>query len=243
MNSIINSLPEEDKPPITIVLNDPISKNRAKLFVDQYGEDADILEVTPNSKISAIAIALIWHKPDSFIWLEDDFILPNTTKQHYPFWPKLFNEKLKFFDLCGWGVSVDNYPHFDIPKNSSKFHINNNTKFMSGQKWLYNEPFDSFILMAQGLAMKTSFYYEVSQKHNHAGLDSIFISNSKRGICSPTLLGYHIGWNQAQDGYGHLLSHAWGDFGWNDTYLVRNVATGEERTICPKRDIEEIKEC
>jgi len=238
INSLMHSLPPllQNKPPLTIVLNQPTEGTRriALNAAKKYGNQLDILEVTPNSKITAISIALIWHRPKVFICLDDDFILPNYTADVYYNWPRLFNEKLQFFDICGWGINIDNYPYTPIPIEYTKSQINTNTKLLNGYSWMYNEP---FTLMGQGLAMSAELYTKASRRHDRAGIDSIILPQAIKGKCSPTTLGYHIGWNQYQDGFVKLNARKWDDFGWSGTYQVHNSITGETREICPRKEL------
>lgn len=115
LNSILHSITssDTDKPPITIVLNEPKNNVRSTAlnFVKKYSGQVDVLEVAPNAKMSAVCIALIWHRPKYFVVIEDDFILPNYVPKKYEHWPKQFVEKLNYFDLCGWGTNFDNYPY------------------------------------------------------------------------------------------------------------------------------------
>lgn len=246
LNSLINSLPEKDRPPLTIVLNDSpenfqkmkqIALDKAKI----YGENVEILHVAPNSKLSAICIALIWNRKnisEHFVILEDDFILPCSTNKMYPDWPKLFVEKLKFFDVCTWCVSMDNFPNPRLPKNYLQAKLNLDRKILNGERWVYNEP---YFIMAQAMAVPTKFYLSTFKKHSLGGTDSLLLQNST-GTCYPTLVGYHLGWNQQQDGYGSLNSNRWGNDsgGIYGTYQVHNLITDETRTICPNKELSSI---
>jgi hypothetical protein len=236
LNSLINSLPENNRPPLTIVLNEPKESTRVIALeqIKRYGQNTDILEVLPNSKVSGIAIALAWHKSEYFVWLEDDFILPSYTRFMYPYWPKLFREKLNYFGVTGWCCVMDNHPYIDIPIENIKNQINLNNKYISGHKWAYNEPAR---LGGQALATSTALYKKACLEINQGAIDGEIIKRSGLGNCCPTIMGYHIGWNQYQDGYGDLNSRDWGDFGWSGTYKVTNIVTGETRNISPKLDL------
>jgi hypothetical protein len=236
LNSLIHSMPENVRPPLTIVLNEPSVDivNIAWDSAKKYGPKADILVVKQNSKIAASQLALIWHKPKSFVCLEDDFILPNSTQIIYPNWPRMFAEKLEFFDVVGWCSSVDNYPYKSVPEDYYKGQFNVQNKRSKGELWVYNEP---SLLMAQGLAISTDLYRSVAKHFQLVPNDIHMFQFAGRGKCCPTLLGYHIGWNQQQDGYGSLNSRRWGDFGWSGKYNVTNLMTKEERIICPKEDL------
>lgn len=231
LNSLINSLPEKDRPPLTIVLNESTEEscqfalNKAK----EYGDSADVLYITPNSKMAAICLALIWHKPKYMVALEDDFILPVITQLAYPNWPKLFVEKLNFFDVCSWCVSMDNFPFVPIPLEHLKNRYTLSKTALDGFKWAYNE---AYLHMAQGLAISTDQYIKYALKAAPSAPDATIYTNVK-GVCTPTLLGYHIGWNQIQDGYGNFVPSRWGDFGWNGIYDVKNLITNETRKISP----------
>ena len=235
LNSVLHSL-QSDRPPMTIVLNEPKNNVRsiALNFADKYSGQIDVLEVTPNSKMSAVCIALIWHRPKYFVVLEDDFILPSCVHKSYEHWPKQFVEKLNYFDLCGWGANFDNYPYVDTPQSWIHSQRYTNNKFLNGYLWMYNEKFN---LMAQSLALSTDYFIKISRRLDRTATDLELFKQAQKGKCSPCALGYHIGWNQHQDGFQKLNTRDWGDFGWSGTYQVTNLVTNEKRTICPKKEL------
>jgi len=239
LNALVYSfsnLPEIERPPITVVLNEPTeSSQRIALDgIKKYGSKGDILAVSGNSKLSAVCIAQIWHRPESIVLFEDDFILPKCVKNIYPNWAKQFREKLHFYDVCCWGLSMDNYPFIKHPPAHYKSNVTAHEKYGHGELWRYNQ---TGFVTAQGLAVTSKRYIETCKKHGRIAIDHLLVEEAVLGICSPTMVGYHVGWNQELDGYGSTQDHNWQDFGYSGTYEVKNLITDEIRTICPIKDL------
>jgi hypothetical protein len=239
LNSILNSISGTKKPPITIVLNSTDSEIRdlSFKFVENYTGSADILSVKPNSLWAWSLIAMIWHRPKKVIICEDDFILPEVSARSYPNWPLQFAEKLEFFDVVSWSSSCDNYPYREMPETWATGQVDLMKARILGEKWQYN---GNALLMAQICAFSVPYYFSIAKRLNCIPMDHHLYQYAGRGYCCPTMQGYHIGWNQKQDGYGSLNQRSWGDFGWSNEYEVTNLIDGTQRTINPKRFISDL---
>ena len=130
--------------------------------------------------------------------------------------------------MLAWTVSIDNVssPYFNSPCCSE-----NNLQSMN--EWEVIPPQSSTMMLAQSLAVKTDFYInKAKEMKNNAyacSYDTTLVSAKK---CSPSLKGYHIGWNQQMDGFLSLNQKQWPSP--VEVCEIKSLTTGEVRTIRPK---------
>lgn len=223
LNSLDYSLIE--KIPIKILLNNPTEK--VKEVALEFAENksyVEVLEVNENSFVTATNLLIQWFKPEKFILMEDDFIFPVTTREYFPNWPFQFLDRLNYFDVVAWGASLDNMssPYFSSPRTPSEVKSHNDWELV------YSE--SKHLLMAQALAVTTKFYIESGKKVKNniynCCFDCDLISSKK---CTPSLRGYHIGWNQQMEGFPPLNDARWPKP--VDTCHVTSLTTYESRVI------------
>ena len=227
LNSLNFSLIE--KIPIKILLSQPTDSVR-QVALD-FAKDKDyveVLETKENTFFTSINILLQYFKPEKFIIAEDDFIFPYTTKNHFPNWPFQFLDRLNYFDVVAWSVFIENVHSysFSLPRWSQE------PQCMGDWEMIINRESKTFIL-GQALAVRTDFYIKSAkaEKDNPymCAYDSTLHSFKK---CTPSLKGYHIGFNQEMDGFCSLRSNRWPPP--IDVCHIKSLTTGEEKTIYPK---------
>jgi hypothetical protein len=229
LNSLDFSLIE--KVPIKILLNKPTDSVKMVALDFAAGKNyVEVLESKENTFITATNVLLQWFRPEKFIIMEDDFILPYTTKSYFPNWPFQFLDRLNYFDAVGWSVFIENthVPFWDLPRWPQE------VKCMSD--WEIIDPLSRTLMMAQALAVRTDFYVERAKKANDkyvCNFDSTLNSPKK---CTPSLRGYHIGFNQEMDGFCDLRRPRWPDP--VNVCHVTSLLTGEERQIQPQKLLE-----
>lgn len=185
---------------VKILLNKPTPEVRgvALNFHKSYPY-SEVIECKENSFISATNLLLQWTRSKKFILMEDDFILPPSIKHYFPNWPFQFFDRLNTFDMVGWSTMTEN-----IRENS--YFFRNSEGFIKSD-WEY-DIYQGHLLTAQCLAVNTNFYIEAFNKFRndyYAAFDQDMHRTAKK-ICTPSLRGYHIGFNQEMDGFGSLLT-------------------------------------
>ena len=222
LSSLLWSLADSPEIPITLLLNEPTSKvlEVSNEFMNKYPQ-IDALNIKNTAGFAAINVGIQWYKPEVTIIAEDDFILPSTTRFMYPIWVYQFWEKLKECDLVGWPISLDNI-NFNILPDWEEEHFKNTLG------WFYNNP----QLMYQLTAFKTEFWLKHIDQKTFFTNDQALVKNSRKTAC-PMLKGYHIGYNQWQDG---LYIGYGGGHNTPERVVVENLRTKETRTIA-LRDI------
>lgn len=150
----------------------------------------------------------------SVVLYEDDFILPATVKDLYPAWPWLFADKLKYFDTVNWAPSLDNlttpYRKYIVRGNIHSIIADEVDRPANKlKKWFTT--FDSSDLFAcgNGMAFTIDFYRECARSNPGYTVVDRSLENAACSRAIPNLYGYHIGWNQEQDGYPNLNSNRW----------------------------------
>lgn len=219
-------------PPLKIFLNEatPAVREVALEFMSKH-ENIEVFEVTPNSYIYATNLALQMFKPKKFALLEDDFILPPITNKLYLNWPLLFSEKLEFFDVVSWPATIDNWPYNN--KMSAK-HLSLDSR---EGLWAYSYNHDMPYSMAQILATNIEHYIAATKESHwkYTAFDANL--NNTDALCCPNVPGYHIGFNQEQDGFVALNNVArWGnpEEMANQTYKVVSLKTNETWKLKPE---------
>jgi len=226
LNSLNFSLIE--KVPIKILLNKPLPEVKKVALEFACGKEdyVEVLESAENSFITGTNVLLQYFKPEKFIIMEDDFIFPPTVKNYFPNWPHQFADRLKYFDAVGWSAHIDNVHinNFDLPRWPQTPQCNSDWELITKQS--------RTLMMAQALAVKTDFYVKRAKEANNewvCNFDSTLHSHKK---CTPSLRGYHIGFNQEMDGFCSLKTPRWP----NPIELchVTSLLTGEKKEIRPK---------
>lgn len=194
LNSLVYSLNGDEGIPLTILLNDspPETKRVAAWFLEKYSF-VDVLEVTPNSKLSALNVGIQWYYQkekalrQNLIICEDDFILPTAAREFFPWWVYQFMARLRKLELVGWSCQPENSPEW-YPTTPFK-----------GERcdWVYED----LQVYLQNLAMKTKYYIQnvTCTNHHHFSAPDTLLHGNSKGTCTPGTRGYHIGWNQIMD--------------------------------------------
>lgn len=223
MNSLIYSLEGSEK--VIVILNEATEAVKKIAFKYILYPNFEFIEIEKNCFYSSLNIGLQLFKPKKFMNFEDDFILPQSAKEWYPFWSRQFSHLLDEYDLVGWSPNVDNAPTFHrFPKPPMKPFGSWDTK--------------SPLLLGQALSMRFDYYKKVLHSeldHWYTPLDSKLHKYTSK-ICTPTLKGYHIGWNQELDGYGKVVGRP--DFVPPKKNFARNSKTKEIMEIDLERILE-----
>lgn len=220
LKSLKHSLMGTEK--ITLLLNEPSDEVREVAQKFATGENTDILEIAKNCFYSSLNLGLQWYRPERFLILEDDFILPPTVKLHYPNWIYQFGARLDKYNIVGWGPTTDNSPPFHRYSRVAA-----TTKHFGD--WEYkseNKP----VVLGNAICTHLDFYLSVlKREHDHwyTALDSK-LHKYADDYCTPTLKGYHIGWNQEMDLIPTATGH---DFKPPVKNVVCNLKTRETREM------------
>lgn len=195
LNSLLSSI--DESVPVTILLNHP-TPQVIEVAMRQKRSNLDVLEIEKNCFYSSINLGVQWYRPETFMICEDDFIIPPSAKEYYPDWVYHFVQRLNHCDMVGWSPSIDNAPaHHRFPRDKNPIG-----EWTIGGMSFSNYP----LLLGNCLAVKSSFWIESlrNQRNDwHTPLDTT-LHNQARSYCTPSLKGYHIGWNQQVDGFGSL---------------------------------------
>lgn len=213
LNSLTHSIGEEFKnQPMVIVLNDPTAaiEKSVNYFVSQHPH-VEVFKAKRNSKYTAVNLVAQVYKPKNLVVFEDDFILPPATNRLYPNWPLLFAEKLDTFDFVAWHRTETNEPASSFVPTKSEFRstivkipLNSVEKAVSEGLWEASWENDS---KPGGQALCTSLdFYKLCAKHrdNFTPVDAT-LQKYASSYLVPTLKGYHIGFNQVQDGFNSFF--------------------------------------
>ncbi|MDB4330125.1 hypothetical protein N9948_00135 [bacterium] len=224
LNSLLYSLEDCPEVPVTIILNSPTSEVEevSRSFMDKYSQ-VDVLKVDQNIAYYAPNIGIQWYENKKCIIIEDDFLFPAAVRNLYPMWPYQFSYRLdNGVDYVSCRVSFLNIPY-------SMYEDWAPHSYSQRVGWKYADKNDSPRIMAQCYALNSSFYIDVS-KNNETVVDRTYIENSRK-IAIPNIIGYHIGWNQVQDGYYNYTNWADG-FKYKEYKVgVTNLRDGETKTI------------
>lgn len=231
LNSILYSTSDCPEVPISIILNDP-TPEVMQVAANFMGNKRikNILKVEENAAYAGFNVGMQWIKPEYAILAEDDFILPETTKFIYPFWPLQFTHRLNFMDYLGWRPCLNNIPH-----NVALEWENYVPKTRLG--WKYQKGTETnFILLAQNVCFKTDYYVKNFEPSTKAVTDTTLKRKSEI-IGTPFLPGYHIGWNLLPD---NLFSREKTLKGYNQKLEVVNV-TELRSNISKKINLNDLK--
>jgi len=215
LNSLLFSLqPNSDKVPITLVLIAPSEEViSTALNFHQKHSYLNILQIAENTHMATPIFVLQYLEnknqlPESFMVYEDDFILPSSIKNLYPNWPWWFAHRLKVHDLVAWLPSLDNCP------TSVKWYINHHNlqitrNSIPGSRWMDNSTNSHLAMSGNAVACNTKRYRLCAKRSGYGYPVDTELTSLAANISCPTVFGYHIGWNQEQDGFSKLDGRIW----------------------------------
>lgn len=224
LNSLIHSLSGGEK--VTLLLNG--ATEAIKKLADEYAKKynfIDILDIQQNTFYSSLNLGLQWYKPEKFALVEDDFIFPSSVKEHYPNWLYQFGDRLEKYDFVGWGPSTDNSLQYH------RYSRNYVTTKHFGD-WEYKKD-GKPIVLGNAIVTTRKFFIDVIRKETdkwYTALDSK-LHKYANDYCTPTLKGYHIGWNQSMDFKDSAIKL---NFEPPVKNIVKNLQTGEVREMSLK---------
>lgn len=201
LNSIKFSLMEDEETPILLGMSAPNEEYKNFCFnFKKQNKNVVLYETKDNSALAMINLIIQDFKPDKFIILEEDFILPQLTKFVFPYWTKQYSYRLDHLDLVAMITDVANTPYdfFNIFQN----YNNSEIKYLHRAVWHKDCKFPS---IGSGLGLKTSSYIDILRKTKIDCPGDGTIKENSIKSCQMQLQGYHIGWNQEMDGYANLL--------------------------------------
>lgn len=215
VNSLLHSLqPHIEKVPIIIALSEPTAKvvECAKKFQKNYPH-IEVLEIKENTHMATPLFILKYLElrnryPETFMIMEDDFILPSSIKDIYPAWPWLFANRLKIHDMVGWLPSLDNFPT-TVSKYVNFHGIKISRNFTPGCRWVNSGNNYNLAMSGNAVACKTTFYQLCSMRSQLGFPMDTELRALAPNISAPVIPGYHIGWNQVQDGHPKLDNRPW----------------------------------
>jgi hypothetical protein len=192
LNALAFSITFDPQIPVHILMSKPTEEVKKVVLKFKNRLNLHVYETEENVCFAGFNMLLQHVKPEKFIILEEDFILPQHIKSIMPYWNRIFNERLNYFDVVGFSTSVENVSadHFSIGTTSD-------TK----QTFLYDWKNNSGHPHVTGntLCTTTKHYVSMSDRNGPFYIcpDGVLMTKSKWSICSIT--GYHIGFNQEMD--------------------------------------------
>jgi hypothetical protein len=202
LNSLIYNIDTKCNIKIGLNTDDSESERILKEYQNKY-PFIEVIKFSSNTVLSGYNLLYQIFKPDRFIIMEDDFILPGTFKSYYPNWINQFVDRLDYFDVVAAGATLDNSPYdWALERNVLNGYIPGD--------WEIVNDLNKKFLMGQLFSIKSEFFLKIIKKYyikNEISntkkyltpTDKEIYAESKK-ICSPSLRGYHIGWNEYQDG-------------------------------------------
>lgn len=213
-NSIIYSLGEYvDEVPIVLVLNgNYYGMNKLAKEASQR-DNVEVIRIEPNCGSAASYYIRKWfeaNRPETenIILMEDDFILPSAVRNVYPHWPWEFASRLEHFDLVCWLPSLDNLPQIYFPQTRlfdyrSVESVSRNA--LVTQSWIDSDSNPNMHVTGNAIAFSLKFYDLACLTVTQGSVPTDYnLFQIAHRVCSPKMFGYHIGWNQEQDGYRAL---------------------------------------
>lgn len=153
--------------------------------------------------------------------LEEDFILPQSTKFILPFWRHQISQRLDKFDVVGFQTTMDNQCFDFFPGNDKE-----STPWSFYHSWIYE--WINAQVIGSGLATTAKFYASLANKPPfYTGTDGECYTKAPK-VCISSLRGYHIGWNQEMDGYKKIADFNRFPSSVNQIQKVINLVNGEE---------------
>lgn len=213
-NSIIYSLGDAvDNVPIILALNGNHYAMEKLAKEASERDNVEILRIDPNCGTAASYYIRKWlweNRPEveKMILMEDDFILPSAVRFVYPHWPWEFATRLDHFDIVCWLPSLHNLPHIHYPQ--TRFFDYSNLDLVTRQasptqSWITSDANPNMFVTGNAMAFSFDFYDTacLTVTEDSVPTDYNLLQIASR-ICAPKMFGYHIGWNQEQDGYTSL---------------------------------------
>jgi len=215
LNSLLFSLqPHISDVPITLALSNPTEAviECAKRFQATY-PSIEVLIISENTHMATPLYILQYLEiaerlPETFMIFEDDFILPSSVKDLYPNWPWWFALRLKTNDMVAWLPSFDNCPTA-VNNYIDQHNITINRNIIPGSRWLTNQNNLHLALSGNAVACNTALYKLCAKRSNFGYPVDTELSALVANASCPTIFGYHIGWNQEQDGFSNLAKRTW----------------------------------
>jgi len=204
LNSLAYNLGFDPEIPVHILMSKPTEDTKKTVEKFKKKLNLFVYETEENVCFAGFNMLLQHIKPEKFMLLEEDFILPQNIKHIMPYWNRIFSERLKYFDVVGFSTSIE---------NSSSDHYNVVTKSDSKNTFVYNWQNTKGPLHVTGNTLCTTMkhYVQCSDRNGpfYITPDGHLMSKSKWSICSIT--GYHIGFNQEMDFGISLISKRFPD--------------------------------
>ena len=215
LNSLLFSLrPNVNQVPIALVLISPTEEviSTATKFHHNYPH-LNILQITENTHMATPLFILQYLEnlnklPETFMVYEDDFILPSSAKTLYPNWPWWFAHRLKINDMVAWLPSLDNCPTA-VTRYINQHNLQISRTSIPGSRWVDSSHNYHLAMSGNAVACKTQLYRLCAKRSNFGYPVDNELNSLAATLSCPTLFGYHIGWNQEQDGFGHLEGRTW----------------------------------
>ena len=156
-----------------------------------------------NIKFKAIRSIIDYFNPKIFLYCEEDFILPESVREDYPYWPQQFAQLANMGAFVGWRAN-------NMPKPfSNPFWVS--TLFMKvpenpnlNYRWSLNYGPERF-LAGYLMAIKSSIYKDIDKNLIVPTVDH-HLSVMTKFEASPTTFGYHIGYNSNMDYRGYFIT-------------------------------------
>jgi len=197
LNALTHSLAYDLDVPVHILMSKPTREVKEVVLSFKNKLNLSIYETDENVCFAGFNLLLQHVKPEKFMSLEEDFILPQNLKHIMPYWNRIFNERLNYFDVVGFSTSIENtsMDHFTMYNVSD-------TKNTFAYEWKNMK--GSPHVTGNSLCTTREHYIRSSPQNGpfYITPDGVLMTKSKWSICSIT--GYHIGFNQEMD-YGISL--------------------------------------
>ena len=226
LNSILFSIQDDDEARVHLVMSAPTPEVKS-YCLDLANKKPQIVlyEAEDNVSVGATNILVQWLRMESFMIIEDDFILPHYLKNIFPYWLRQLNYRLENFNMVGLLTDTCNTP-FDFYTRPRDNKIRTD---IHSYDWIFSHP--DIPITGNGTAMNTKFYIE-SIKNKvippfYILPDGILFANAKN-TCFMPVYGYHIGWNQEMDGF-HRLSDSSRHPQPKDLQKIKCHTTGETK--------------
>jgi hypothetical protein len=226
LNSLIHNVDKSCNIKIGLNSDDPVSEKILMEYQDKY-DFIEVLKFNKNSYISGFNLLYQIFKPSRFIVFEDDFILPDSFSKYYPNWHHEFIHRLDYFDVVTMGATLDNAPYeWGVERNILKGYTQ--------RDWEIIDESNKKFLMGQLFSIKSDFYLDIIRKYISDPSENntkkyytptdkeIYRESSK--ISSPSLRGYHIGWNESMDGLRKSYDKYQKP---EDNYIVKSLKTSK----------------
>jgi len=185
MNSLVYSL-GDDFPniPFHILMSKPSDeiKKLCLSYAEKY-KNIVLYETEQNVCGAGFNLLMQWLKPERFVIWEEDFILPQLTKELVPYWNRRFNNRLDYYTLVGFSTSKINAPR--------SYQSNMPKDLWSGHKQL----------TGNSLSIKTKDYISAPKATPHYVTADGVLATVYDNVSFCMIQGYHIGFNQEMDGY------------------------------------------